>query len=332
MKPLNLTADTPELQRIKDYLQENASDALADKINNGTPFKKDGKPLINKKNLTGFMQYAVDEARKLAEKGARYACIEDKTVFGWAIHYFEEDSTLGSLFYLDGAEYKPAQKIKSKPADTPAIKVKATPKKESLQFSLFDALEEEKPEPQKDDELDNAIKGQVITEDGEIIDYEDFDGDVVDEPTDELKPVSMPLQEPKGSPLYQRYKSIQDAYLDSVVAMRLGDFYEVFGELATTVANELDLTLTGRDCGFAARVPMCGFPYHCADAYFKRINAVHNLIIVESDNDKDTRYLPKTENKPPIEELQQEQETAKAFDKVALCILADIFDKDLEIR
>jgi hypothetical protein len=293
MKELKLQASTPELQRIKDYLQENASDTLADKINNGTPFMKDDKPLINKKNLIGFMQYAVDEARKLAEKGAKYACVEDKTVFGWAIHYFEEDSIEGSLFYLDGAEYKPATKVKSKPADTPVVKVKETPKKDSLQFSLFDALEEEKPEPQKDDELENAIKGQVITEDGEIIDYEEFDGNLDDEPKEEPIVAPTSLQEPKGSPLYQRYKKLQDAYPTSIILLRLGDFYEVFGELATTVANELALTLTGRDCGLESRVPMCGFPYHCADKYFEKINRLHNLVIVESNNDSKTRYLPK---------------------------------------
>ena len=89
---LNLKTNTPAEQRILEYLQNNASETLAEKINNGTPFEKDGNPLLNKKTLSGFMKYACDEARKLAEKGANSACIDDATVYGWAVHYFEEES------------------------------------------------------------------------------------------------------------------------------------------------------------------------------------------------------------------------------------------------
>ena len=92
MIKLNLKANNKQEEIILAYLQENASETLAEKINNGTPFVKDGKPLTNLKTLSGFMKYACVEARKLAEKGANCACIEDKVVFGWAIHYFEEDS------------------------------------------------------------------------------------------------------------------------------------------------------------------------------------------------------------------------------------------------
>lgn len=56
------------------------------------------------------MKYASSEARKLASKGANSACVEDKVVYGWAIHYFEEDSIEGTLFNADGTEYKPAPK------------------------------------------------------------------------------------------------------------------------------------------------------------------------------------------------------------------------------
>ena len=110
---LNLKANTPSEQKILEYLQNNASETLAEKINNGTPFEKDGKPLLNKKTLSGFMKYACDEARKLAEKGANSACIDDATVYGWAVHYFEEESIEGTLYTLDGEEYKPAVKAKN---------------------------------------------------------------------------------------------------------------------------------------------------------------------------------------------------------------------------
>ena len=110
---LNLTANTPSEQKILEYLQNNASEILAEKINNGTPFEKDGKPLINKKTLTGFMKYACEEARKTVENGSSSACIEDSVVYGWAIHYFEEESIEGTLYTLDGEEYKPVTKTKN---------------------------------------------------------------------------------------------------------------------------------------------------------------------------------------------------------------------------
>ena len=106
MIKLKLETNTEEERLIKEYLENNASEILADKINNGTKILKDNKTLLNKKSLSDFMQYACEEARKLAEKSLNYACIEDKVVFGWAIHYFEEDSLEGTLYNEDGTEYK----------------------------------------------------------------------------------------------------------------------------------------------------------------------------------------------------------------------------------
>ena len=74
MKQLNLTANNTTAERVKAYLEETASATLALKINCGTPTEKDGKKLINRKTLDGFMKYATEEARKLATKGANYAC------------------------------------------------------------------------------------------------------------------------------------------------------------------------------------------------------------------------------------------------------------------
>ena len=135
MITLNLTVNDNAEQRIKDYLEQNASETLADKINSGVQIQKDGLTLINKKNLSGFMQYAKDEARKQSEKGARYACIDDQTVFGWAIHYFEEESIEGKLYNQDGTEYKPAVKETSKPEP------KEEPKPQDRQESIFDILD-----------------------------------------------------------------------------------------------------------------------------------------------------------------------------------------------
>lgn len=131
---LNLTAQNKQEELVLKYLQDNASETLADKINNGTPFEKDGNPLLNKKTLSGFMKYACDEARKLAEKGVNSACIDDQTVYGWAIHYFEEESIEGTLYTIDGAEYKPTVKR----VESNAVKAKSEPKKqENVQFSFL---------------------------------------------------------------------------------------------------------------------------------------------------------------------------------------------------
>ena len=148
MKQLNLEAKTKEQQRIKAYLEENASDILAGKINNGVLIKKDGKILLNRKTMDGFMSFTTEEARKQAEKGARYAMVEDDVVFGWAVHYFEEDTIEGTLYSEDGAEYCPEKVVRQSPALSVSL-----PKEKAPQMSLFEmldtgsALEEQKAVP-----------------------------------------------------------------------------------------------------------------------------------------------------------------------------------------
>ena len=150
MKELQLTARNAAEQRIKEYLEQNASDTLADKINNGTPTTKDGKHLIMRKTLQGFFKYATTEARKLAEKGANFACVDDQTVFGWAIHYFEEESIGGDLFNPDGTPYQ-APKPKTEPKPTKPQEPTAKPgTTEPKQMRILHTPEPEhlpKPEP-----------------------------------------------------------------------------------------------------------------------------------------------------------------------------------------
>ena len=264
---LNLTANTTAEEKILQYLKENASETLANKINNGTPFEKNGKPLLNKKTLSGFMKYACDEARNLAEKGANSACIDDATVYGWAVHYFEEESIEGTLYTLDGEEYKPAVKVKNaqKSTYTPT----SAPKPQNQQASLFDIISQE------NNAVDTTEKEQPVIQNKE-------------EPTEE-----MPKVETKQtlSPVYVEYKALKEKYSDYVIAYRLGDFYEILGKDAVTIASELDLTLTGRECGLAYRIPMVGFPYHAAEIYFGKIARKHNLAICE--NDKDIQLIDK---------------------------------------
>ena len=122
MKQLNLQATTEPQKMVKAFLEQNASDTLADKINNGAVILKDGQTLVNKKTLDGFMNYATSEAQKVAEKGSRCACIQDDVVFGWAIHYFEEDSIEEKLYNPDGTEYVKPKAITQKKAEKKAEK------------------------------------------------------------------------------------------------------------------------------------------------------------------------------------------------------------------
>ena len=305
---LNLTAITPAEEKILQYLKENASETLAEKINNGTPFEKDSNPLLNKKTLSGFMKYACDEARKLAEKGANSACIDDATVYGWAIHYFEEESIEGTLYTLDGEEYKPAVKAKNaqKSTYTPA----SAPKPQNQQASLFDIISQE------NNVADTTQEQPVIQK-------------------NEEPPEETPKAKTKQtlSPVYTAYKALKEKYSDYVIAYRLGDFYEILGKDAVTIASELDLTLTGRECGLAYRIPMVGFPYHAAELYFGKIARKHNLAICE--NDKDIQLIDKINmddnrliDQDTGEILNQKDYTTNNMIKT----LYSIFGNDIEVK
>ena len=73
------------------------------------------------------------------------------------------------------------------------------------------------------------------------------------------------------TPMMQQYFSIRENYKDCILFYRLGDFYEMFFEDAELASKELELVLTGRDCGLEERAPMCGIPYHAASTYIGRL-------------------------------------------------------------
>ncbi|HJB33094.1 MAG TPA: DNA mismatch repair protein MutS [Candidatus Blautia merdipullorum] len=73
------------------------------------------------------------------------------------------------------------------------------------------------------------------------------------------------------TPMMQHYIKTKEEYEDCILFYRLGDFYEMFFEDAETVSRELELTLTGKDCGLTERAPMCGVPFHAADNYINRL-------------------------------------------------------------
>ena len=310
---LNLTVQNKQEELILNYLQNNASETLADKINNGTTFEKDGKPLLNKKTLAGFMRFACDEARKLAEKGANSACIDDQTVYGWAIHYFEEESIEGTLYTIDGAEYKPTVKR----IESNAVKAKPEPKKqENVQFSFFDNLTEQEV---KDNETDNS---SVDTDENEVVEQNG---------NDEQTPVAS--NTPNGT-FFEKYQALQQQNPAYVIAYRLGDFYEILGDKAVEIAREIDLTLTSRDCGLQERVPMIGFPYHAAEIYFNKVSVHHDILVVE--NNGQTRIISKTK---PERQRIVDVETGEILsdentkvDNAVFDKLFDIFGNTLEVK
>ena len=309
---LNLTAQNKQEELVLKHLRDNASDVLANKINNGTPFEKDGHSLTNKKTLAGFMKYACDEARKLAEKGANSTFIDDQTVYGWAIHYFEEESIEGTLYTIDGTEYKPTVKR----IESNTVKAKPEPKKqENVQFSFFDNLTEQDV---KDNETDNS---SVDTDENEVIEQNG---------NNEQTPVAS--NNPNGT-FFEKYQTLQQQNPAYVIAYRLGDFYEIMGEKAVEIAREIDLTLTSRDCGLEERVPMIGFPYHASENYFSKIAKTHDLLVVETDGN--TRFISQKDCKKTT---QIDYETGEILgedlepNNTVISKLFEIFGNTLEVQ
>ena len=73
------------------------------------------------------------------------------------------------------------------------------------------------------------------------------------------------------SPMMQQYLEIKKQHKDEILFYRIGDFYEMFFDDALTVSRELDLTLTGKQCGLEERAPMCGVPFHSYEGYVARL-------------------------------------------------------------
>ena len=258
---LKLEAKGQEQTLVKEYLENNASESLASKINDGVWIEKDGKRLLNKKTLAGFFKYATEEARKQAEKGATMACLHSDTVFGWAIHYFEEDSIIGELLCEDGAPYKTTKPQAATSEIKPAVATKPIVQSKP-QMSFFDAFD--------------------IPEEAPL---QEADADDPEEEVEEVE-VAEKKEEPSGlSPLFLKYYTYVDKYPNDIIAMRVGDFYEVFGIYAKQVAEVAELTLTSRDVGLPERMEMVGFPYHVKEKYIAKIQKHYAVTVVDSENE-----------------------------------------------
>lgn len=91
------------------------------------------------------------------------------------------------------------------------------------------------------------------------------------------------------TPMMQQYLETKKQYKDCIIFYRLGDFYEMFFEDAITASKELEITLTGKNCGLEERAPMCGVPYHAVDSYLnKLVTKGYKVAIVEQVEDPAT--------------------------------------------
>ena len=292
MIKLSLETKNKEQEIIKAFLEENVSEILADKINNGVKIQKDDKTLINKKTLDTFMKYACEEARKIAEKDANSACIEDKTVFGWAIHYFEEDSIEGIFYNEDGSEYKTTQTTPPKKIETPK------PKKENNQQSFFDIMDLSTNTQENDDKTEE--KEEIVEEKQKLPEW------------------------------YSKYEDTQESYPNSLVFIRLGDFYEAFNKTAIIIAKEMNLTLTKKNFE-SLQVDMAGFPYHVKDDYIAKVKDNYSCIIIEIENDN-VEFIQKQEPKQEKAEEVSVDIHNQTFDKFLLKTISVLLDGKVKLR
>ena len=129
------------------------------------------------------------------------------------------------------------------------------------------------------------------------------------------------------TPEYQAYLKAQEKYPDAIVLQRVGDFYEVLGENAKNLAEEMDLTLVSREVSDKERQPMIGFPWYVEAQYLAKINENHTAVILDGEEE---RYLPKfdldeevekTLDETSVEELEElldikEEETSRNVEKI----------------
>ena len=342
MTKLNLAAKGDDQIAVLNYLQQNAGDVLADKINNGVKIVKDGVTLINKKTLDGFFRYATEEARKLVAKDARCACVLDHVVFGWAIHYFEEDEIEGTLYNLDGTEYKTTVKTVTTPKIT-TKPVVTKPKKNEGQLSIFDmTLSDDEPDDTDEDVCDgtdDSDEVQVICEPTNQPTAQQVSIPVITHnnaqtftPTKAATPQAVIAPEQPSQPIttqlittqsansntadkamfYYKYEIMQRQYPNNILLYRVGDFYEALDKGAELLARTIGLTLTGLSCGEAGRHPMCGIPYHALDVYVDKIKQHFAITIMDSDND--VRVVEKTELSV-VDAIQQNAQRLAEFDE-----------------
>lgn len=266
------------------------------------------------------MQFACNEAKKLAEKNARYACVSDDIVYGWAIHYFEEESIEGILYNEDGTEYKKVTPVQHKTTVT-STKVISKTKKNDGQVSIFDMNFSETEQDDVDD-IDEENDETPPSGTGQANVVSTLSPKVTGQQS-----IEIPKQTPQGAYsqaelFYAKYEIIQKQYADSILFYRLGDFYEALGESAEKASNALDLTLTSKNCGSMGRVPMCGIPYHAVEVYVTKLRTKYSVVLMHSD--KDLKEYPKKNFEDIV------QENAEKIDAIADDELGLVIDEETD--
>ena len=99
------------------------------------------------------------------------------------------------------------------------------------------------------------------------------------------------------TPVMQQYMAIKEQYKDCILFYRLGDFYEMFYDDALTASRELEITLTGKNCGQEERAPMCGVPYHAVDVYLNKLVAKGYKVAIceQAEDPKQAKGIVKRE-------------------------------------
>lgn len=99
------------------------------------------------------------------------------------------------------------------------------------------------------------------------------------------------------TPMMQQYMAIKEQYKDCILFYRLGDFYEMFYDDALSASRELEITLTGKNCGQEERAPMCGVPYHAVDAYLNKLVAKGYKVAIceQAEDPKQAKGIVKRE-------------------------------------
>ena len=196
------------------------------------------------------------------------------------------------------------------------------------------------------EEIDEAYEGKLQevkviddTEEETVTDEPIIRGGEVEqtkEPlTEETEELPEQGNEVSVSPIYRQYLDVQKANPQAVVLLRLGDFYEIMGENARTVAEELDLTLTSREVGLPERVPMCGFPYYASDAYIEKILARHSVLLAEAGQEpkyilSHAEALQAAQAKISEEPEQESQSEIVERDEDEIAELQELFSEEEE--
>ena len=168
-------------------------------------------------------------------------------------------------------------------------------------FDLFDEPEtevEDTADADEYDEEDTAVEASESPIEGEEPEVEPMPAEVVTEP-----------EKPVISPLYTRYQRYRNEHPNAVIVIRVGDFYEIFGDAAETASAPLDLTVVSRDFGLSEHVPMIGFPYHRADAYIEKLRTFTDVGVIENETKK--RLLPKYQ---PVEGFEVDTTTGEIIE------------------